>query len=1031
MANYKTGVIVSGNAKGAVSSLKATRSQLDALNKSKKSGSQAAKTYGNSLGQMSGLLKTLVPVVTVAGLSSLVSRTLKSADAIGKMSARIGASTEALSEYRHVAELSGVTFKQLTIGWQRQTRRIAEAAQGTGEARNALKELGLEAVSLNRLKPEDQFEAIARAMEGVDTQADRVRLAMKLWDSEGVALLQTMEGGAISIAQMREEARELGLSLKEDQVAAAEAANDAFTKLGNSAKGLTDQLILKLAPGLTRVINKFTELAKTEGFLSAIAGSVNEAFKTILHGVPKELSASEKAILKFKERIRELQPAIENVTNQLQQLEDDGKKGGAAWDAYSNHLKIIKEEVTAAEKKIAALKTTTEKSTEVTQVNTAATEANKEAKKEQKDTLEELILSIDKEARATHEFMQTMDRLHAEVIAGNLSFERYDELVSMVATGQENAERSTRSLTTATAEASVEVDAFASAWQKAGERIDESFAGFWKAGLDGFENFRESLLDSFKTMLAEMAHQALTRPLLIKMGMVGGGTTASASANTSIAYNSATGQRDVSSMMSTLGAADWFGSTGGAQPNALGLGFMDSVGSGFSWTSNTYGMAGIGAAGAIGGMAGSALWEGEHAGTGAMAGAMAGMAVAGPIGAVVGGLIGGFAGDSFSTGAEATYINDSDGILPVASGSLSQGFEDDVTSKGAFGYLGLTDMGSAGLKAERLQGALDNITAIDDAISDAFGPEATARIRQALDGWTAQDNRADDFTENMLARLRVITDEIDFRFMHIVELGANTFDDLKQRLLTLKEIDDYIQSDLLADQASLLAEAQLTLRDRFHESINATHRLGEAYDGTTEASTRLVAGLRERYTLELQYLNQITAVQQGLTQTIEGSIEAIQLSVMDTGQQYDYFSDKAETLASSLASLSDPAEINRVVQQINTLTNQAYGVLSGEQKSEVAGEFVDFLEGVLDQANTQLDQERSAAVADSEQLRAAMVTAIEAGGERFADVLAEVAETQREAAAEIRAAAEAISRLPILVNYDSLGQPGGPEIGYA
>ena len=162
------------------------------------------------------------------GFTSFISGSIDAADKIQKLSLRLGISAEALSQYKFVADQTGVTFQILTTAFQRQTRRIAEAAQGTGEAKDALKELGLSAEALNKLAPEEQFEIIADRIDSLANQSDKVRLAMKLWDTEGVALLQTIDGGSEAIRKMREEADKLGLTLSQDQVQAAADANDAF-----------------------------------------------------------------------------------------------------------------------------------------------------------------------------------------------------------------------------------------------------------------------------------------------------------------------------------------------------------------------------------------------------------------------------------------------------------------------------------------------------------------------------------------------------------------------------------------------------------------------------------------------------------------------------------------------------------------------------------------------------------------------------------------------------------------------------------
>ena len=206
-------------------------------------------TLTGVIGGLTGILGTL----SVAGLGVMAKNAIDSADKIAKLSDKLGVSTESLSQYQHVAELSGVTFDNLTIGWQRMTRRVAEAAQGTGEAKAALHELNLDAQQLTTLSPDKQFEKIADALNGLTSQSDKVRLAFKLFDSGGVSLLQTMGSGSEGIKKMREEADKLGLTLTGETAQSAEDANDALTRLTASGKGLGLSLVSYLGPAIADV----------------------------------------------------------------------------------------------------------------------------------------------------------------------------------------------------------------------------------------------------------------------------------------------------------------------------------------------------------------------------------------------------------------------------------------------------------------------------------------------------------------------------------------------------------------------------------------------------------------------------------------------------------------------------------------------------------------------------------------------------------------------------------------------------------
>ncbi|WP_312964626.1 tape measure protein [Stutzerimonas kunmingensis] len=59
------------------------------------------------------------------------------------------------------------------------------------------------------------------------------------------------------------------------------------------------------------------------------------------------------------------------------------------------------------------------------------------------------------------------------------------------------------------------------------DRVDGAFADAWRNIGDGFSSFRDSLTSAFKQMLAELAHMAITRPIVMQIGAalgIGGGT---------------------------------------------------------------------------------------------------------------------------------------------------------------------------------------------------------------------------------------------------------------------------------------------------------------------------------------------------------------------------------------------------------------------------------------------------------------------------------------------------------------------------
>ena len=186
----------------------------------------------------------------VAGLALLTRESLKQIDILAKTSQKLGITTEALSGLRLAAEKTGLTAKNLDLGIQRMTRRIAEAAAGSGEAKAALKELGLSAEELAQKSPDQQMLDLADAFEKVDGQSNKVRLGFKLFDSEGVALINTLELGREGLLASTAAAERFGTAISAVDAASIEAANDAATDMRESVKGLGFDLARRLAPGM-------------------------------------------------------------------------------------------------------------------------------------------------------------------------------------------------------------------------------------------------------------------------------------------------------------------------------------------------------------------------------------------------------------------------------------------------------------------------------------------------------------------------------------------------------------------------------------------------------------------------------------------------------------------------------------------------------------------------------------------------------------------------------------------------------------
>jgi hypothetical protein len=238
----------------------------------------------------------IASLVGAGGLGLVVKQSLSATDALAKTAKRIGTTTEALSKLQYAASLSGVSTETLNMAMQRFIRRTAEAAQGTGEAVGALRELGIDARAIQQLPLDQRMLALADAFGKVTDSNDELRLGFKLFDSEGTAVLNMLRQNRDGLRAMYDEAETLGLVMSGTAAAGVERANDAFTKLGGIFKGLTSQTVAAMAPAIESLTDAF---AKSILSISETKGGVQALGKFLAQEFLQMLSASVKGFEDF------------------------------------------------------------------------------------------------------------------------------------------------------------------------------------------------------------------------------------------------------------------------------------------------------------------------------------------------------------------------------------------------------------------------------------------------------------------------------------------------------------------------------------------------------------------------------------------------------------------------------------------------------------------------------------------------------------------------------------------------------------
>lgn len=245
------------------------------------------KSVANSAKSMISFRGAMASLIGAGGFGLMVKQSLDMADSIGKTADKLGISTAALQEYRIAADLSGIAQNNLDTALQRFTRRSADANKGNAALKATFDTLGvsLQDAAGNMRPTEDLLNGVADGLSKVQNPAERLRLAFQLFDTEGVAMVNLLRDGSAGLEEVRQKVRDLGLVIDDDLIRKSESAKDRLTLLGAVIKTKVTVEILRLAPQINDLADKFTKalpnIIKATGVFIELADGIGSVFSIL------------------------------------------------------------------------------------------------------------------------------------------------------------------------------------------------------------------------------------------------------------------------------------------------------------------------------------------------------------------------------------------------------------------------------------------------------------------------------------------------------------------------------------------------------------------------------------------------------------------------------------------------------------------------------------------------------------------------------------------------------------------------------
>jgi len=418
------------------------------------------------LGGVKAAIGAAFAVAAVAAIGKFISSTIDAGDELQKLSVRLGASTEALSQLQFVADISGVSMGQMTNGLKKLGKSASDASLGLSTPKRAFDQLGLSVDSFKKLRPTDQFLTLADALEGVENPSDRTRIAMDLMGRAGVDLLSAMDGGADAIRGLMKEADQMGLTMTRVEADNMAKFNDTLTRMGGSVKGFGQRIVINMLPALNSMAEWFSSILPKAAdvftdYLKFVVNFWTEALQKFIDGLSFVADLLSNLPL-VGDKFKEWSTSLDNTSLSLENFQTKLKQTGSSTT-----------EVTTKVQEQSAVLTDTY-APAVTTATQATSELDRAARRV-KASIATPMENLNKE-------LATLDELLA---AGKLTFDEYGRAV-------EKAWDKVETKTTAVSE-KIKTKT-EDTWTRAGDSI-ESFVKRGEFSLDGFKSTAFGILE--------------------------------------------------------------------------------------------------------------------------------------------------------------------------------------------------------------------------------------------------------------------------------------------------------------------------------------------------------------------------------------------------------------------------------------------------------------------------------------------------------------------------------------------------------
>lgn len=199
-----------------------------------------------------GLLSSAVNTLT-SSFSSLLTQLDKIGD-MKDLSDSTGETVANLQALSLQARTSGSSQEDMIAVVRRLNVTLSEAANGSVEAANAFKQIGLDANTLLEMSPAERFGAISDAIVGLGDAATMAQAANDIFGKRWQSVIGVIISGSAGFKAAREDVERFGLAVSDVDAARIEEAGDGVERIRFAMENLAVRILPDIADLLESIL---------------------------------------------------------------------------------------------------------------------------------------------------------------------------------------------------------------------------------------------------------------------------------------------------------------------------------------------------------------------------------------------------------------------------------------------------------------------------------------------------------------------------------------------------------------------------------------------------------------------------------------------------------------------------------------------------------------------------------------------------------------------------------------------------------